>query len=150
MDDAALRRIFEATRTIAVLGAHDDPSKAAFYVPQYLHRMGYRVLGVNPKLAGQRLHGAPVVATLAELGEAVDMVDVFRRSDQVPMHLPELLALFGGRPGSSPRPVVVWLQLGIRHEAVARELRAAGIEVVQDRCTLADHRRLGLPPRTGD
>lgn len=140
MDDAAIRRILEATRTIAVLGAHDDPTKAACYVPQYLHRMGYRVLGVNPKLAGQRLHGTTVVATLAELPEPVDMVDVFRRPEQLPAHLPELLAM-------QPRPAVVWLQLGIRHDGVAESLRAAGIEVVQDRCTLADHRRLGLPPR---
>lgn len=140
MDDAAIRRILEATRTIAVLGAHDDPTKAACYVPQYLHRMGHRVLGVNPKLAGQRLHGTTVVATLAELSEPVDMVDVFRRPEQLPAHLPELLAM-------QPRPAVVWLQLGIRHDGVAESLRAAGIEVVQDRCTLADHRRLGLPPR---
>jgi predicted CoA-binding protein len=140
VDDATLIRIFAATRTIAVLGANDDPSKPAFYVPQYLHRMGYRVLGINPKLAGQPLHGAPVVATLAELGEAVDMVDVFRRPELLPAHLPELLAM-------RPRPAVVWLQLGIRHDGVAQQLRAAGIEVVQDRCTLADHRRLGLPPR---
>lgn len=136
MDDAALARIFEATRTIAVLGAHDEPDKAACYVPQYLHRVGYRVLGVNPKLAGRQLHGAPVVATLAELSEPVDMVDVFRRSEHLPAHLPELLAM-------QPRPAVVWLQLGIRHERVAEQLRAAGIEVVQDRCTLAEHRRLG-------
>jgi len=140
MDDAALRRIFESTRVIAVLGAHDDPSKAACYVPQYLHRVGYRVLGVNPKLAGQRLHGAPVVATLDELGEAVDMVDVFRRPELLPAHLPEILAM-------QPRPAVVWFQLGIRNDAVAERLRAEGIEVVQDRCTLADHRRLGLPAR---
>ena len=140
MNDAALRRIFDATRTIAVLGAHDEPSKAAFYVPQYLHRMGYRVVGVNPKLAGQELHGALVVATLAEITEPIDMVDVFRRPDQIPSHVPDILAM-------QPRPPVVWLQLGIRHDAVARQLRAEGIEVVQDRCTLADHRRLGLPAR---
>lgn len=146
MDDAAIRRILESTRTIAVLGAHDDPSKAACYVPQYLHRMGYRVLGVNPKLAGQSLHGATVVATLADLPEPVDMVDVFRRPELLPAHLPELVALFGGAARS--RPAVVWLQLGIRHDGVAASLRAAGIEVVQDRCTLADHRRLGLPPRS--
>jgi predicted CoA-binding protein len=141
MDDAALRRIFEATRVIAVLGAHDAPSKAAFYVPQYLRRMGYRVRGVNPKLAGQVLHGAPVVATLAELDEPVDMVDVFRRPEYLPDHVPEILAM-------NPRPAVVWLQLGIRHARVAQQLRAEGIVVVQDRCTLADHRRLGLPARS--
>lgn len=142
MDDAAIRRILETTRSIAVLGAHDEPFKAAYYVPEYLHRVGYRIVGVNPKLAGQRLHGAPVVASLAELPEPVDMVDVFRRPETLPGHLPELLAM-------QPRPAVVWLQLGIRHDGVAASLRAVGIEVVQDRCTLADHRRLGLRGRTG-
>jgi uncharacterized protein len=140
MRDERLRRILESTRVIAVLGAHDEPSKAAFYVPQYLHRMGYRVRGVNPKLAGRELHGAPVVATLTEIDEPVDMVDVFRRSDLLPEHLPEILAM-------QPRPAVVWLQIGVRHDRFAERLRAEGIEVVQDRCTLADHRRLRLPPR---
>jgi predicted CoA-binding protein len=81
------------------------------------------------------LFGEPVVARLADLKEPVDLVDVFRRPTALPDHLPELLAL---------RPPAVWFQLGIRNDAVARELEAAGIEVVQSRCTLADHRRFQL------
>lgn len=140
MSEPDLHRILESTRTIAVLGIHDAPHKAAHYVPEYLHRAGYRVLGVNPRLAGQRMFGAPVVADLASLPEPVDMVDVFRRSEVLPQHLPELLAM-------QPRPAVVWMQLGIRHDEVAAALREVGIEVVQDHCTLAEHRRLGIAPR---
>lgn len=134
-DDASIRAILERTKTVAVLGAHSERRRAAFYVPDYLAKRGYRCLGVNPKLAGERLFGETVVAALAELTEPVDLVDVFRRSSKVPRHLPELLAM-------DPLPKVVWLQLGIRHDATAHALVEAGIDVVQDRCTLADHRRL--------
>ena len=135
MDDARLRTILETSPTVAVLGIHDDDSRAAYYVPEYLHEHGYRVLGVNPHLAGRVLFGEPVVGTLAELREPIDLVDVFRRSEWLPEHQADLLAA---------RPRVVWMQLGVRHDAVARALEAAGIEVVQDRCTMADHRRLRL------
>lgn len=141
MDDRELRRILESTRRVAVLGMHDAPIKAAFYVPEYLHRVGYEVYGVNPKLAGRRMFSHEVVATLAELPEAVDMIDVFRRSELLPGHLDEILAM-------AVRPAVVWLQLGVRNDRVAQRLRAEGIEVVQDRCTLADHQRLGLRARS--
>lgn len=126
--------ILQRSRRIAVLGAHHKPERAAFYVPEYLHGHGYEVVGVNPRLVGRTLWGRPVVGSLAEVGE-VDLVDVFRRADQLPLHTDELLAL---------APPVVWFQLGIRNRAVADALEAAGITVVQDRCTLADHRRLGL------
>lgn len=129
------RALLETCPTIAVLGIHDDPARPAHYVPAYLHAHGYRILGVNPALAGRALFGAPVVASLAELGEPIDMVDVFRRSELVAQHQAELLAC---------RPRSVWLQLGVRNDAVAAALTAAGIEVVQDACTLAEHRRLGL------
>lgn len=139
MDDAArARRILQDSRTIAVLGIHDDLARPAAYVPEYLAQVGYRVLGVNPALVGRSILGRPVVATLAELGEPIDVVDVFRRAEAIPPHLDDLLAA---------RPKVVWLQLGIRNDEVARELERHGIEVVQDRCTLADHRRFGLAPR---
>ena len=81
---AALRQ----ARTIAVLGAHPEPSRAAFYVPDYLHAQGYRVIPVNPQLAGRALWGEPVRGSLAEVGEPVDIVDVFRRPDLLPGHLP--------------------------------------------------------------
>lgn len=137
LNDSQIREILTSSPTVAVLGIHHEPEKAAFYVPEYLHDEGYRILGVNPQFVGQTLLGEPVRASLAELREPVDIVDVFRRSDAVPGHLEDILAM-------SPRPRVVWLQLGIRHDETARVLEAAGITVVQNRCTLADHQRLGL------
>ncbi|MCB9675343.1 MAG: CoA-binding protein [Alphaproteobacteria bacterium] len=129
----SVRPILEKARTVAVLGASTHRHRAGFYVPAYLVEHGYRVLPVNPMHVGETLHSQPVRATLAEIDEPVDLVDVFRRPDQLPAHVDDLLAL---------RPAVVWFQLGIRNDAVAERLRAEGIEVVQDRCTLADHRRL--------
>ncbi len=129
--------ILSESRTIAVLGAHDEEWRPAFYVPQYLHEQGYRVIAVNPLLAGRTLWDEPVRARLADIGEPVDMVDVFRRAELLPDHLPDLLAM-------RPAPRFVWFQQGIRNDAVARRLTEAGIVVVQDRCTMADHRRLGL------
>lgn len=140
--EAQIRDLLATSPTVAVLGIHREPDKAAFYVPEYLHDEGYRVLGVNPRFAGETLFGEPVRATLAELGEPVDLVDVFRRGDAIPAHLDDLLAM-------RPRPRVVWFQLGITHDAAAAALEAVGIVVVQDRCTMADHQRLriGKPAR---
>lgn len=127
--------ILANARTIAVLGASTHTHRAGYYVPAYLAEQGYRILPVNPNHVGETLFGEIVRASLAELKTPIDIVDVFRRPDTLPDHLDELLAM-------SPRPAVVWFQLGITHDGVANELRAAGIRVVQDRCTLADHRRL--------
>ncbi|MDB4960749.1 MAG: Succinyl-CoA synthetase, alpha subunit-related enzyme [Myxococcales bacterium] len=123
--------------TVAVLGIHHEPEKAAFYVPEYLHDEGYKIIGVNPQFVGETLFGEPVRATLAEIGVPIDIVDVFRRPDAIPAHVEDILAM-------KPRPKVVWFQLGIKNEDAARTLEAAGITVVQNRCTLADHQRLGL------
>jgi uncharacterized protein len=139
INDAQLREILTASPTIAVLGVHNEPDKAAFYVPEYLHDEGYRIIGVNPRLVGQELFGEPVRNTLAEIGEPVDLVDVFRRAELIPQHVEDILAM-------NPRPKVVWFQLGIKHDDSARILEAAHITVVQNRCTLADHQRLGLGP----
>jgi predicted CoA-binding protein len=140
VDDARIRTILSTSPTVAVIGIRDDPSTPGFYVPEYLHDHGYRVLGVNPRLAGQTMFGETVRASLGEITEPYDLVDVFRRADQLHVHVDELIAA---------RPKVVWFQLGIRNDAVAAQLAAAGIEVVQDRCTLADHQRmrLGAPAR---
>jgi predicted CoA-binding protein len=137
INDTRLREILTTSPTIAVLGAHSEPEKAAFYVPEYLHEEGYRILSVNPQLHGEELFGEPVHKTLAEIREPVDLVDVFRRSELIPAHVEDILAM-------SPRPKVVWFQLGIKNEDAAHILEAAGITVVQNRCTLADHQRLGL------
>lgn len=139
INDTRLREILSSSPTIAVLGVHHEPEKAAFYVPEYLHDEGYRIIGVNPQFVGQTLFGHPVRATLAEINEPIDIVDVFRRSELVNDHVEDILAM-------KPRPKVVWLQLGIKNEDAAKVLEAAGITVVQNRCTLADHQRLGLGP----
>lgn len=135
--DARIREILSSSPTIAVLGIHHEPEKAAFYVPEYLHDEGYRIIGVNPMFTEQTLFGEKVRATLAEIKEPVDLVDVFRRAEQIPGHVEDILAM-------QPRPKVVWFQLGIKNDEAAKILEAAGITVVQNRCTLADHQRLSL------
>ena len=135
--DAQLRELLTTSPTIAVLGVHNEPEKAAFYVPEYLHDEGYRIIGVNPRFAGEELFGERVRPTLAEIGEPIDVVDVFRRPEQIPEHVEDLLAM-------NPRPKVVWFQLGIKNEDAAKILEAAGILVIQNRCMLAEHQRLGL------
>jgi predicted CoA-binding protein len=102
-------------------------------VPAYLQARGYRVLPVNPKL--REVLGERAVTSLGELDVTPDLVDVFRAPRFVPAHTDEILAL-------EPRPKAVWLQLGIRDDASARRLEAAGLRVVQDRCIMVEHRRL--------
>src|SRR5262245_64789811 len=97
INDARLREILSTSPTIAVLGIHREPEKAAFYVPEYLHDEGYRIIGVNPVFKGETLFGEPVLATLAEIHEQVDIVDVFRRAPDIPGHVEDILAM-------KPRP----------------------------------------------
>ena len=137
INDTRLREILTGSPTVAVLGIHREPEKAAFYVPEYLHDEGYRIIGVNPTFVGETLFGERVRATLAELKEPIDIVDVFRRAEQLPAHLADILAM-------EPRPRLVWFQLGIKNDDAAKVLEDAGITVIQNRCTLADHQRLGL------
>jgi hypothetical protein len=133
--DDELRRVLSEARTIAVLGAHPEASRPASYVPEYLHSRGYRIIPVNTMYAGKELWGETVRASLTDIGEAVEVVDVFRRADKLDEHLPEIL-------GMQPRPKVVWLQMGIRNDAFSERLSEEGIDVVQDRCALAEHKRL--------
>ncbi|HVK75580.1 MAG TPA: CoA-binding protein [Kofleriaceae bacterium] len=143
MDNERIRSILASSPTVVVLGIHHDPERPAYYVPEYLYERGYRILGVNPALAGETLFGEPVRASLAEITEPYDLVDVFRRPEALPAHQAELAAA---------RAPVIWFQLGIRNDQVAAALEQAGKTVIQDRCTLAEHRKLGLgrPSKTGD
>jgi predicted CoA-binding protein len=134
-DDAGLTRILDTSRTVAVLGAKVGVDQPAYYVPAYLAARGYRILPVNPTLVGRSLFGVPVVPTLADLAEPVDVIEVFRRPEFLPGHAREILSL-------PWRPAVVWFQLGIRHDGAAELLARAGILVVQDRCMMPEHRRL--------
>jgi hypothetical protein len=134
-DDAGLARIFRESRSIAVLGAKAERAAPAWYVPAYLAAHGYRVFPVNPTIAGEEVLGAVAVPTVADLGEPVDVIEVFRRPVFLPGHAREILAL-------PWRPAAVWFQLGIRNDAAAEPLARAGIRVVQDRCMMPEHRRL--------
>lgn len=127
-----IQRVLMTSRRLAVLGAHHETARAAFYVPDYLSRHGYTIIPVNPRLVGTTLFGEPVRSSLAEAGE-VDAVVCFRRPSDLPAHLDEILAM-------APRPRVVWLQLGIVHRGFEEALVEAGFEVVEDRCMLQDHR----------
>ena len=125
--DAELAAILADTKRIAVLGIKTEAQRGqpAFYVPEYMAKAGYEIVPVPvyyPDVV--EILGEPVYRTLAEIPEPVDMVNVFRRPHDIPPHLPDILA-------SKPR--VVWMQLGISHEAVAEALARAGIKVVQDR-----------------
>ena len=128
-DEAALTAIARDLRTVAVLGIKDgrDPDAPAYEIPKLLADSGVRVIGVNPMV--KEALGRPTLGSLAELPEAVDVLNVFRRSDAIPGITEQLLALPPER-----RPAVVWLQSGICHEEAAARLVAAGYRVVQDRC----------------
>jgi predicted CoA-binding protein len=130
--DRELRALLENTRTIAVLGIKAGEHEDAFRVPRYLQRAGFAIRPVSPKL--REVLGERAVATLGELTEPVDMIDVFRAPAHIPAHVDEILAM-------KHKPKSVWLQLGIEHPATAR-LEAAGIAVVEDRCLMVEHARL--------
>jgi uncharacterized protein len=137
INDARLREILTGSPTVAVLGIHREPEKAAFYVPEYLKDEGYRVIGVNPQFVDETILGEKVRSRLAEIREPIDIVDVFRKPEAIPEHVEDILAM-------NPKPRYVWFQLGIKHDEAAKKLEEAGITVIQNRCTLADHQRLGL------
>ncbi|MET0743876.1 MAG: CoA-binding protein [Microvirga sp.] len=128
-----LREILARTRTIAVVGASTDPWRPSAGVMSYLHRAGFRLIPVNPTALGQSLHGEPFRARLQDIGEPVDLVNVFRRPEHVPEVVEDAIAI--GAPA-------VWLQLGIVNVAAASRARAAGIRFVMNRCISIEHSRL--------
>ena len=135
--DENLKALLESVKTVAVVGIKDREQENAFRIPQYLQQEGYRIVPVNPKL--HSVLGEPCKASLSQVlsqvDGAIDFVNLFRASERVPAHVDEILAM-------KPRPKAVWMQLGIHHGPSAQRLRDAGIEVVQDRCIMVDHRRL--------
>ena len=134
MSDAELRRILSDTQTVAVVGASDNPARPSNEVLGYLAMNShYRLYPVNPNITA--IGAMKVYSTLADLPVVPDMVDVFRRHDDLPGVLDETLAL-------QPRPKYLWLQQGLRHEEVARAARDAGVTVIMDRCLKVDYARL--------
>jgi predicted CoA-binding protein len=132
-EDDAIRDLLRGSKTIAVLGIKAGETDDAYRVPRYLQAAGYRIVPVNPKL--ERVLAEPCAPRLSDVDVLVDLINVFRATSHLPAHAEEILAL-------PRRPRAVWLQLGIRHDAVAAKLEAAGIAVVQDRCLMVEHGRL--------
>lgn len=134
--DADIRSLLEQTRSIALVGASANPERPSHRVMGKLIAHGYRVIPVNPGLAGQELLGQRVVASLAEAGP-VDLVDIFRRSEDAGQVVDEAIAT-GAR--------AVWMQLGVINPEAAARAEAAGLAVVMDRCPAIEIPRLGVAP----
>ena len=135
--DTYLRGILESVRTIAVVGASPRRERPSHRVMAYLQRRGYRAIPVNPNATGNTINGEKVYASLAEVLEPVDMVDVFRRTEAAGGVADEAIAV-GAK--------VVWMQLGVRDDAAAARAEMAGLKVVMNRCPAIEIPRLGLPP----
>lgn len=136
-DEAGIRELVRRSKRVAVLGIKTEQQEGqpAFYVPQYLARAGVDVVPV-PVYYPDVTHilGQPVYRRLVDIPGEIDLVDVFRRPQDIDQHVEDILA---------KKPKAVWFQSGIRNDAAARRLAEAGIQVVQDRCLMVDHRRYG-------
>ncbi len=132
--DAQLRAILQRVKTIAMVGASSNWNRPSYFVMKYLQGKGYRVIPVNPGIAGQMLLGEKVYASLRDIPEPVDMVDVFRAAREAPAIVEDAIAI-GAK--------VVWMQLGIRNDAAAAKAESAGIEVIMNRCPKIEFGRLG-------
>jgi uncharacterized protein len=137
-DPAAIHDLLTETRTIALVGASDRPDRPSYGVMRVLQDWGYRVLPVNPQITGEHVHGEYVWRELAQIGEPIDLVDIFRRPQAAGDAVDEAIAI-GAK--------AVWMQIGVvNHEAAARA-EAAGLKVVMDRCPAIDLPRLGVPKK---
>src|SRR5579863_10074985 len=132
--DAKLRRILSTVRTIAMVGASSNWNRPSYFVMKYLQGKGYRVIPVNPGTAGQEQLGEKIYGSLRDIPDKIDMVDVFRASDQVGPIVDDAIAI-GAK--------VVWMQLGVRNDEAAARAEAAGIEVIMNRCPKIEFGRLG-------
>jgi predicted CoA-binding protein len=131
--DSVLVEILRHSRTIAMVGASPNWNRPSYFAMKYLQRKGYRVIPVNPSAAGQIILGETVYASLKAIPDKVDMVDIFRRSDQIGPIVDEAIAI-GAK--------VIWMQLGVRNDAAAEKAEAAGLKVVMNRCPKIEYGRL--------
>ena len=136
--DDYLRDILTSVRTIAVVGASPRRERPSHGVMAYLQRRGYRTIPVNPFAAGGKINGETVYASLAEVPEPIDMVDIFRRPEAAGAVVDATIAV-GAK--------IVWMQLGVRDDPAAARAEANGLKVVMNRCPAIEIPRLGLPPR---
>ena len=130
-----IRRVIDHTRRIAVLGIKEGDHRPAYFVPEYAQHAGYEIVPVPVYYPdATEMLGEKVYRTVSSIPGDVDMVNVFRRAEDIPQHLDDIIA---------KKPKSVWFQLGIRNNAAAEKLARAGIDVIQDRCLLVELRRLG-------
>jgi predicted CoA-binding protein len=135
--DEDLYDLLASTRTIAMIGASDRPDRPSYRVMKFLQNHGYRVIPVNPQITGEHVHGEYVWRELSQIGEPIDLVDIFRRPQAAGEAVDEAIAA-GAR--------AVWLQIGVINEEAAARAEAAGLKVVMDRCPKIEIPRLRLAP----
>ena len=135
--DDDIADLLRSARTIALVGASDRPDRPSNRVMAALQRHGYRVIPVNPQITGEHIHGEFVFRELAQLGDPIDIVDIFRNSAAAGAVVDEAIAI-GAK--------AVWMQLGVIDQAAAARAEAAGLKVVMERCPAIDIPRLGLTP----
>ena len=133
--DADIKALLESVRTIALVGASDRPDRPSYGVMRTLQAHGYRVIPVNPQITGEHVHGEYVFRELSQIGEPIDLVDIFRRPAAAGEAVDAAIAV-GAK--------AVWMQLGVINDAAAARAEAAGLAVVMDRCPAIDIPRLGV------
>ena len=135
--DEDITELLTKARTIAMVGASDRPDRASFGVMRFLQEHGYRVIPVNPRITGEHVHGEFVFRELSQLGDPIDIVDIFMNSANAGAVVDQAMAI-GAK--------AVWMQLGVIDEAAASRAEAAGLKVVMDHCPKIEIARLGLKP----
>lgn len=133
--DELIRGILNSVKTIALVGASSNEVRPSYFVLKYLSQRGYRIIGVNPGLAGQEVLGCPFYAKLSDIPEPLDMVEIFRNSEAASGIVDEALAL-------DPLPKVIWMQLTVRNDEAAERAEAKGITVIMNRCPKIEYGRL--------
>jgi uncharacterized protein len=133
--DSYIRGILNTVKTIAMVGVSANTSRPSYFAFKYLHERGYRMIPINPELAGEELLGRKAYGKLADVPEAIDMVDIFRASRYALAIVAEALAL-------NPRPQVIWMQLGVRNDEAAELAEKNGLKVVMNRCPKIEYGRL--------
>ena len=133
--DAYIRAILTSVKTIVLVGVSANEARPSYFVFKYLLGRGFRMIGINPGLAGKALLGQPVYASLGDIPVPVDMVDIFRNSEAAGAIVDSALTL-------SPLPKVIWMQLSVRNDAAAAKAEALGLKVVMNRCPKIEFGRL--------
>jgi predicted CoA-binding protein len=133
MNDTTMKKLLQDSKTIAVVGLTNNPTRPSFGVARFLQRQGYRIIPVNPKEKGNEVLGEKAYGALGEVPEDIDIVDIFRRSEHIPPVVDDALAK-GTR--------CIWMQEGIVNQDAAQRAEAAGVAVVMDRCILKEIARL--------